>query len=106
MGDPGPRKLQTTPAEGNLRRRKHGRLGLRQQSQHMMNGIFKALQRRALIWTAHQVRRNIPAIRKINRGYGIVALVVFVQVPLGRSGMQVDQPLTRERGSSRRQKQF
>lgn len=94
------------PAEGNFGGGKDGDVALRQAAEHLVNGNGEAIEGRGFIGAAHQAGVDIAAVGEIEPGQSVVALIEFVQVPLGGAGIEVRQAFSSQGGSTGGEKQF
>ena len=97
------RELQTSPAEGQLGGREHGYFRFRLQAQNALDRFGKAFEDGCLVRTTDQMSGDVAAVAVVHRAHFIVALVEFVELPLGRAGVQMGQSFAGEGRASGRQ---
>src|SRR5439155_22441588 len=101
---PRPGKFQSMTAESNLCRRDHRTLSLRHKSPYDRDCLRKPRSRGGLVWTLHQARADVSVIRDINLLHTVLALVQFVELPLGRVAMQSRHAFASQRRPLSREK--
>ena len=91
MTDAGAGELQAMPAKGDFGGRKDRDFAFGQAAEHLVNGIGETVEGRGFVGAAHQAGVDVAAVGEIELGQSVVALVEFVQVPLGGAGIEVRQ---------------